>query len=208
MLIILRHQSYSTSTHTNCLIQFVKERFDQAFVSTEAAHSTAAFQSVKLFLKNFSFLLNRLAEPKQGLRSAGGAYYSIRKHCQAPHSSTAPQPCRPGAFYRIAPLLQAFYLPKPLIKKTFYGSLALQERRIIGSSARRSSFISKHPSSDSRTSQQPVYAISTATHPPRHMPTIHPSLPSLPRAYAAIPKVGSDISCDAGGASSSPSNAG
>ncbi|WP_374289413.1 hypothetical protein, partial [Pseudomonas fluvialis] len=31
MLIILRHQSYSTSTHTNCLIQFVKERFDQVF---------------------------------------------------------------------------------------------------------------------------------------------------------------------------------
>jgi hypothetical protein len=42
------------------LIQLLKSISIKSFVSTEAAHSTAAFQSVKLFLKNFSFLLNRL----------------------------------------------------------------------------------------------------------------------------------------------------
>src|SRR5690606_1202000 len=61
MLIILRLFSLTfTSTHTNCLIQLLKSVSIKPFVSTEAAHSTAAFQSVKLFLKNFSFLLNRL----------------------------------------------------------------------------------------------------------------------------------------------------
>ena len=42
------------------MIQLLKSVSAKSFVSTEAAHSTAAFQPVKLFLKNFSFLLNRL----------------------------------------------------------------------------------------------------------------------------------------------------
>ena len=36
MLIILRLQSYSTSTHTNCLIQLLKSGWLRSFVSTEA----------------------------------------------------------------------------------------------------------------------------------------------------------------------------
>ncbi|WP_437422998.1 hypothetical protein, partial [Stutzerimonas chloritidismutans] len=47
------HQSYLTSTHTNCLIQLLKSVSIKPFVSTEAAHSTAALLLVKLFLKNF-----------------------------------------------------------------------------------------------------------------------------------------------------------
>ena len=88
MLIILRHQSYSTSTHTNCLIQFVKERFDQVFRLNRGRAFYSSLSICQAALKNFSFLLNRLAEPKQSFRSAGGAYYSIRKHCQppAPHA--------------------------------------------------------------------------------------------------------------------------
>lgn len=54
------YQSYLTSTHTNCLIQLLKSVSIKPFVSTEAAHSTAALFLVKLFLKKFFFLLNRL----------------------------------------------------------------------------------------------------------------------------------------------------
>ncbi|MCQ4287813.1 hypothetical protein NA647_10265, partial [Pseudomonas stutzeri] len=54
------YQSYLTSTHTNCLIQLLKSVSIKSFVSTEAAHSTAALCLVKLFLKKFFFLLNRL----------------------------------------------------------------------------------------------------------------------------------------------------
>ena len=54
------YQSYLTSTHTNCLIQLLKSVSIKSFVSTEAAHSTAALFLVKLFLKKFFFLLNRL----------------------------------------------------------------------------------------------------------------------------------------------------
>jgi len=42
------------------LIQLLKSVSIKPFVSTEAAHSTAALFLVKLFLKKFFFLLNRL----------------------------------------------------------------------------------------------------------------------------------------------------
>jgi hypothetical protein len=42
------------------LIQLLKSVSIKPFVSTEAAHSTAALLPVKLFLKKFFFLLNRL----------------------------------------------------------------------------------------------------------------------------------------------------
>ena len=49
-----------TSTHTNCLIQLLKSVSIKSFASTEAAYFTAALLPVKLFLKKFFFLLNRL----------------------------------------------------------------------------------------------------------------------------------------------------
>ncbi|MCG6538458.1 hypothetical protein MCB86_00005, partial [Pseudomonas sp. KSR10] len=42
------------------MIQLLKSVSIKSFVSTEAAHSTAALFLVKLFLKKFFFLLNRL----------------------------------------------------------------------------------------------------------------------------------------------------
>ncbi|MGE8297847.1 MAG: hypothetical protein ACN6PH_20205, partial [Pseudomonas sp.] len=40
------------------------EQLVKSFVSTEAAHSTAASQSVKLFFRRFFFLLNNLQQPQ------------------------------------------------------------------------------------------------------------------------------------------------
>ncbi|EPJ2934538.1 hypothetical protein L4O28_005538, partial [Pseudomonas aeruginosa] len=65
------HQSYITSTHTNCLIRLVKEQLVKAFVSTEAAHSTATSLSVKRYFRKFSFLLNRLRRPSNYLPISG-----------------------------------------------------------------------------------------------------------------------------------------
>ncbi|VXC97667.1 conserved hypothetical protein [Pseudomonas sp. 9Ag] len=42
------------------MIQLLKSVSIKSFASTEAAHSTAALFLVKLFLKKFFFLLNRL----------------------------------------------------------------------------------------------------------------------------------------------------
>ncbi|MDF3845891.1 hypothetical protein P3W55_29640 [Pseudomonas citronellolis] len=50
------------------MIQLVKEQLAEAFVSTEAAHSTPTSYSVKRYFQNFSFLLNRLR-----CRSAGAS---------------------------------------------------------------------------------------------------------------------------------------
>ena len=56
MLIILRLFSLTfTSTHTNCLIQLLKSVSIKPFVLTEAAHSTAAFLTVKLFFRKSLF---------------------------------------------------------------------------------------------------------------------------------------------------------
>ncbi|WP_269962784.1 hypothetical protein [Pseudomonas citronellolis] len=50
------------------MIQLVKEQLAEAFVSTEAAHSTPTSYFVKRYFQNFSFLLNRLR-----FRSAGAS---------------------------------------------------------------------------------------------------------------------------------------
>ncbi|AVK06520.1 hypothetical protein CSB93_6207 [Pseudomonas paraeruginosa] len=42
------------------MIRLVKEQLVKAFISTEAAHSTATSLSVKRYFRKFSFLLNRL----------------------------------------------------------------------------------------------------------------------------------------------------
>ena len=41
------YQSVLTSTHTNCLIQFVKERWLRAFRLNRGAHSTLSSEPVK-----------------------------------------------------------------------------------------------------------------------------------------------------------------
>ena len=138
------YQSYLTSTHTNCLIQLLKSVSIKSFVSTEAAHSTAALFLVKLFLKKFFFLLNRLRfRSTIRLSSAGGESYSVQNRCQPPllpppinpteaANSAQPPPCQPGAFYSNLPSVQALILANFLIYKRFRLRPAPEKVRIIG----------------------------------------------------------------------------
>ncbi|HGN0558393.1 TPA: hypothetical protein ACKRJY_004751, partial [Pseudomonas aeruginosa] len=48
-----------------------KEQLAKAFVSTEAAHSTATSLSAKRYFRKFSFLLNRLRRPSNHLPISG-----------------------------------------------------------------------------------------------------------------------------------------
>ena len=133
-----------TSTHTNCLIQLLKSVSIKPFVSTEAANSTAALCLVKLFLKKFFFLLNRLClRSTQRLSSAGGEFYSVQNRCQPPLSTACdqpdrstnrakPPPCQPGAFYSNSPSVQALNLANLLIYKRFRPRPAPEKVRIIG----------------------------------------------------------------------------
>jgi len=73
------------------LIQLLKSVSIKPFVSTEAAHSTAAFLTVKLFFENL-FSTQPLAAPiNLHLSSAGGESYSVQNRCQPPLSTTFDQ---------------------------------------------------------------------------------------------------------------------
>jgi hypothetical protein len=126
------------------LIQLLKSVSAKSFVSTEAAHSTAAFQSVKLFLKNFSFLLNRLRFRSELLLVSGRRILQRSK----PLSTTSfqplsiylieatnkikPPPCQPGAFYSNSPSGQSLFSSNPLNFKEFSERTAPEVVRIIG----------------------------------------------------------------------------
>lgn len=80
-----------TSTHTNCLIQLLKSVSIKPFVSTEAAHSTAAFLTVKLFFENLFSTQPLAASINLHLSSAGGESYSVQNRCQPPLSTAFDQ---------------------------------------------------------------------------------------------------------------------
>ncbi|MFG9623544.1 hypothetical protein ACEP2J_08710, partial [Pseudomonas aeruginosa] len=61
-----------------------KEQLVKAFVSTEAAHSTATSRSVKRYFRKFLFYSTACADLQTIFRSAGGAFYSVQIRCQAP----------------------------------------------------------------------------------------------------------------------------
>ena len=87
MLIILRHQSYSTSTHTNCLIQFVKERFDQVFRLNRGRAFYSSLSICQAVFEEFFVSSQPLALPTSlPISSAGGAFYSVQNRCQPPLS--------------------------------------------------------------------------------------------------------------------------
>ena len=132
-----------TSTHTNCLIQLLKSVSIKPFVSTEAAHSTAAFLTVKLFFENLFSTQPLAASINLHLSSAGGESYSVQNRCQPPLSPlpinpteatnrTQPPPCQRGAFYSNPPPVQPFYLANLLIYKRFCLRTAPEVVRIIG----------------------------------------------------------------------------
>ncbi|MGA4576799.1 hypothetical protein ACPA0Q_19660, partial [Stutzerimonas frequens] len=78
-----------TSTHTNCLIQLLKSVSIKPFVSTEAAHSTAAYLTVKLFFENFFSTQPLAASINLHLSPAGGESYSDQNRCQLPLSTAS-----------------------------------------------------------------------------------------------------------------------
>ena len=83
MLIILRSSVLLHKHPHELLDSVVKERLADSFVSTKAAHSTAAFTSVKPISKIFSFLLNRLRYLHEtSMPVAGGEFYRLKTACQ------------------------------------------------------------------------------------------------------------------------------
>ncbi|MBU0562384.1 MAG: hypothetical protein KJ890_02370 [Gammaproteobacteria bacterium] len=133
-----------TSTHTNCLIQLLKSVSIKSFVSTEAAHSTAALLPVKLFLKKFFFLLNRLrfrsACVSRQREANHTAFKTAVNHLFQPlpinpteaANRIQPPPCQPGAFYSNPRSVQPFYFDNLLIYKRFFLRTAPEVVRIIG----------------------------------------------------------------------------
>ena len=124
-----------TSTHTNCLIQLLKSVSIKPFVSTEAAHSTAALLPVKLFLKKFFFLLNRLRFRSTCVSRQREANHTAFKTAVNPTEAAnriQPPPCQPGAFYSNPPSVQPFYFANLLIYKRFCLRTAPEVVRIIG----------------------------------------------------------------------------
>jgi hypothetical protein len=66
----------------------VKEQLVKSFASTKAAHSTAAFLSVKLFFEfvsgETSFYSTTCAFDQNFFSPAGGEFYSVQNRCQPP----------------------------------------------------------------------------------------------------------------------------
>ncbi|MEE3157062.1 MAG: hypothetical protein VX301_02465, partial [Pseudomonadota bacterium] len=83
------HRAHSASTHTNYLIQIVKERFGQRFRPTKAAHSTLTSCSVKHFFEVFNRFKTRLSDPK--MLSLSGSGRRILQD-QTPLSTPSKQP--------------------------------------------------------------------------------------------------------------------
>ncbi|MHA6476773.1 hypothetical protein ACX1DW_04650 [Stutzerimonas sp. KH-1] len=73
------------------MIQLLKSVSIKPFVSTEAAHSTAAFLAVKLFFENFFSTQPLAASINLHLSSAGGESYSDQNRCQPPLSTAFDQ---------------------------------------------------------------------------------------------------------------------
>jgi hypothetical protein len=122
----------------------------KSFVSTEAAHYTAAFQSVKLFLKNFSFLLNRLRFRSELLLVSGRRILQRSKPLSTTSfnrfRSTRPKqltglnhhPVSPAHSTRIRPSVQLLFSSNSLNFKEFSERTAPEVVRIIGAQFRAS----------------------------------------------------------------------
>jgi hypothetical protein len=135
MLIILRLQSYSTSTHTNCLIQLLKSGWLRSFVSTEARILQRLLYLSSGYFKKFSkfpYQLQPLAlRSTWRLTSAGGEFYSVTTCCQLPFSPLPIQASEP----KHSSLLTS---SNSLIIKEFSVSSAPEVGRIIDRSRRAS----------------------------------------------------------------------
>ena len=110
MLIISRLPVLPHKHPHELLDSVVKEQLVKSFVSTEAAHSTAAFLPVKLFFEfvsgETSFYSTTCAFDQNLFSPAGVAFYSVQNRCQHLFSTAfdsfdrttnraKPPPCRP-----------------------------------------------------------------------------------------------------------------
>ncbi|WP_258189248.1 hypothetical protein, partial [Stutzerimonas stutzeri] len=114
------------------------------FVSTEAAHSTAALYLVKLFLKNFSFFSTAYAVDQPSAsrqREANStAFKAAVNHLFQPlaiEPTEAPtgfnyRPVSPAHSTRICRPCKPLFLANLLIYKRFYQGPAPEKVRIIG----------------------------------------------------------------------------
>ncbi|MDM9651577.1 hypothetical protein QU755_08790, partial [Pseudomonas wenzhouensis] len=124
----------------------VKEQLVKLFVSTEAAHSTAAFLSVKLFFefvsRETSFYSTTCAFDQNLFSPAGGAFYSAQNRCQHLFSTAfdpfdrttnraKPRPIDRRAFYTPDPVLQALIQLNLLINKKFLKRFIAEVARIL-----------------------------------------------------------------------------
>ena len=136
MLIILRLQSYSTSTHTNCLIQLLKSGWLRSFVSTEARILQRLLYLSSGYFKKFSKFPHQLQplalRSTWRLTSAGGEFYSVTTCCQLPFSPLSIQASEP----KHSSLLTS---SNSLIIKEFSVSSAPEVGRIIDRSRGASS---------------------------------------------------------------------
>ena len=92
MMLIISRLSVLPHKHPHELLDsVVKEQLAKLFVSTEAAHSTAALFSVKLFFEFISgetlFYSTTCAFDQNFFSPAGGAFYSVQNRCQPPLSN-------------------------------------------------------------------------------------------------------------------------
>ena len=85
------HHIHSASTHTNYLIQIVKERFGQRFRPTKAAHSTLTSCSVKHFFEVFNRFKTRLSNLEKPSLSRPGRRILLLQD-QTPLSTPSKQP--------------------------------------------------------------------------------------------------------------------
>ena len=133
-----------TSTHTNCLIQLLKSVSIKPFVSTEAAHSTAAFLTVKLFFRKSLFYSTAcrldqsaslvsgrriIQRPKPLSTTSFNRFRSIRPK---PPTGLNLHPVSAAHSTRIRHQCNPFYLANLLIYKRFCLRTAPEVVRIIG----------------------------------------------------------------------------
>ncbi|MHB0817641.1 hypothetical protein ACYCFK_05125 [Stutzerimonas stutzeri] len=126
------------------MIQLLKSVSIKPFVSTEAAHSTAALYLVKLFLKNFSFFSTAYAVDQPSVsrqREANStAFKTAVNHLFQPlaiEPTEAPtglnhRPVSPAHSTRICRPCKPLFLANFLIYKRFRQGPAPEKVRIIG----------------------------------------------------------------------------
>ncbi|MGK8438979.1 hypothetical protein ACRS3X_16890 [Ectopseudomonas hydrolytica] len=155
MLIISRLPVLPHKHPHELLDSVVKEQLVKLFASTEAAHSTAALFSVKLFFEFISgetlFYSTTCTFDQNFFSPAGGAFYSVQNRCQPPLSTAfepfdrstdriKPPPCRPARILHARPSFASLHSLNLLINKKFLKRFIAEVARILPPAECASSF--------------------------------------------------------------------